>query len=49
MSLEQIQKLIDIALKIGEYECACPEDEDEVIALEDHQCLNCAIKEILQR
>lgn len=44
---EQIQKLIDVALVIGEYECNCPGDPDVVD--EDEQCLPCAIKEILQR
>lgn len=44
---EQIQKLIDIALKVAEYECACPENDD--VLDEDDQCLTCAIKEILQR
>ena len=45
---EQLQKLIDIALKLGEYECVCPGEAGDDVD-EDDQCLNCAIKEILQR
>lgn len=44
---EQIQKLIDIALKVAEYECVCPDDSEFVD--DDDQCQTCAIKEILQR